>query len=54
MTALTGAILAMAADWGVKGFGGMEYGWPLNAVLSLTGGPIVIWVLVSKKTRLHG
>ena len=53
LTALTGAILAMGADWVVKGFGGMEQGWPLNAVLSLIGGPMVIWVLVSKKDRLH-
>jgi iron complex transport system permease protein len=53
MTALTGAMLALAADWGVKGYGGMEHGWPLNAVLSLIGGPMVIWVLVSKTDRLH-
>ncbi len=53
LTALTGAILAMGADWVVKGFGSMEQGWPLNAVLSLIGGPMVIWVLVSKKDRLH-
>ena len=53
LTALTGAILALAADWGVKGFGGMEQGWPLNAVLSLIGGPMVIWVLISKTDRLH-
>ena len=53
LTALTGAILALAADWGVKGFGGMEQGWPLNAVLSLIGGPMVIWVLISKTDRLY-
>jgi iron complex transport system permease protein len=53
LTALTGAILALAADWGVKGFWGVEQGWPLNAVLSLIGGPMVIWVLVSKTHRLH-
>jgi len=53
LTALTGAILALAADWGVKGFGGMVQGWPLNAVLSLIGGPMVIWVLISKTDRLH-
>ena len=50
LTALTGAILALAADWGVKGFGGMEQGWPLNAVAFLIGGLMVIWVLISKKT----
>jgi iron complex transport system permease protein len=54
LTALTGAVLALAADWGVKGVWGMEQGWPLNAVLSFIGGPMVIWVLVSKSARAHG
>ena len=49
LTALTGAILALAADWGVKGFWGMEQGWPLNAVLSLIGGPMVIWCWFPKR-----
>lgn len=48
MTALTGAIIALLADWGVKGGYGMDTGWPLNAVLSLIGGPMVVWVLVKK------
>lgn len=54
LVALTGAVLAMAADWGVKGVLGSEQGWPLNAVLSLIGGPMVIWVLVSKSQESHG
>lgn len=53
LVALTGAVLAMAADWGVKGVMGNEQGWPLNAVLSLIGGPMVIWVLVSKSQVSH-
>jgi len=48
MTALCGAALALLADWGVKGFGGGIDGWPLNAVLSLLGGPMVIWVLIKR------
>jgi len=48
MTALCGAGLALLADWGVKGFGGVFDGWPLNAVLSLLGGPMVIWVLIKR------
>jgi iron complex transport system permease protein len=48
MTALCGAGLALLADWGVKGFGGVVDGWPLNAVLSLLGGPMVIWVLIKR------
>lgn len=54
LTAITGAVLALAADWGVKGLWGMEHGWPLNAVLSFIGGPMVIWVLVSKSAKAHG
>lgn len=53
LTALTGAVLAMAADWGVKGVLGTAQGWPLNAVLSLIGGPMVIWVLISKTSAVH-
>jgi len=48
MTALVGAMLALVADWGVKGFGVLDGGWPLNAVLSLLGAPLVIWVLVKR------
>lgn len=48
MTALVGALLALVADWGVKGFGFVDAGWPLNAVLSLLGAPMVIWVLVRR------
>ena len=48
MTALCGAGLALIADWGVKGFGGVIEGWPLNAVLSLLGGPMVVWVLIKR------
>ena len=48
LTAIAGANLALLADWGVKGMLGMEHGWPLNAVLSLIGGPMVVWVLVTK------
>lgn len=48
LTAIVGANLALLADWGVKGMLGMEHGWPLNAVLSLIGGPMVVWVLVTK------
>jgi len=48
MTALIGALLALVADWGVKGLGVFEGGWPLNAVLSLLGAPMVIWVLIKR------
>lgn len=46
LTAITGGVLALLADWGVKGVFFMESGWPLNAVLSLIGGPMVVWVLI--------
>jgi len=46
LTAITGGILALLADWGVKGVFFMDSGWPLNAVLSLIGGPMVVWVLI--------
>ena len=48
MTALIGGLLALLADWGVKGLGIFDGGWPLNAVLSLLGAPMVIWVLVQR------
>lgn len=48
MTALIGGLLALLADWGVKGLGIFDGGWPLNAVLSLLGAPMVVWVLVQR------
>jgi len=48
MTALVGALLALVADWGVKGLGIFDGGWPLNAVLSLLGAPMVVWVLIQR------
>ncbi len=48
MTALIGALLALLADWGVKGWGIADSGWPLNAVLSMLGAPLVIWVLLQR------
>jgi len=48
MTALIGALLALLADWGVKGWGMADSGWPLNAVLSMLGAPLVIWVLLQR------
>lgn len=47
-TAMVGAIIALVADWGVKGVFQPGQGWPLNAVLSILGGPMVVWVLLSK------
>lgn len=47
-TAMAGAIIALIADWGAKGIFQTGQGWPLNAVLSMLGGPLVVWVLISK------
>jgi iron complex transport system permease protein len=48
LTILTGAFIALLADWGVRAPGIDGGGWPLNAVLSLFGGPMVVWVLLRK------
>ncbi|MDE0872097.1 MAG: iron ABC transporter permease [Flavobacteriales bacterium] len=48
LTIVAGSLLALVADWGVRGPGLDGGGWPLNAVLSLLGGPLVIWVLFRK------
>lgn len=48
LTILTGAFIALLADWGVRAPGMDGGGWPLNAVLSLLGGPMVVWVLLRK------
>ncbi|MDA0303206.1 MAG: iron ABC transporter permease [Bacteroidetes bacterium] len=48
LTILTGAFMALLADWGVRAPGLDGGGWPLNAVLSLLGGPMVVWVLFRK------
>lgn len=48
LTILTGAFIALLADWGVRAPGVDGGGWPLNAVLSLFGGPMVVWVLLRK------
>tara|TARA_B110000503_G_scaffold22079_1_gene33863 strand:+ start:2081 stop:3055 length:975 start_codon:yes stop_codon:yes gene_type:complete len=48
LTILTGAFIALLADWGVRAPGIDGGGWPLNAVLSLLGGPMVVWVLFRK------
>ena len=48
LTILMGAFIALLADWGVRAPGIDGGGWPLNAVLSLLGGPMVVWVLLRK------
>jgi len=47
-TALMGAILMLACDT-VAQMPGFEFTLPINAVTSVVGAPIVIWLLLSKK-----
>ncbi|MFY0654605.1 MAG: iron ABC transporter permease [Cyclobacteriaceae bacterium] len=48
VTALTGAIILLSCDI-ISRLPGMAQTLPLNAVTSLFGGPLVIWLIVKKK-----
>ena len=48
LSAIMGMTLALFADLGVRAPWTDVSGWPLNAVLSLLGGPLVVWVLFRK------
>lgn len=52
LTFLSGATLALLADWIVRAPWTEGGGWPLNAVLSLVGAPMVLHVL--RKRTWHG
>lgn len=48
LTLLTGSVLALAADLVVRAPWSEGGGWPLNAVLSLMGAPMVLHVLLKR------
>lgn len=51
LTLLTGSFLALAADLAVRAPWSDAGGWPLNAVLSLMGAPMVLHVLLKRTWR---
>lgn len=51
LTLLTGSLLALAADLAVRAPWSDSGGWPLNAVLSLMGAPMVLHVLLKRTWR---
>jgi iron complex transport system permease protein len=48
-TLLIGAIIMLACDT-VSQMPGMDFTLPINAITSIVGAPVVIWLLVKKKS----